>query len=125
MGSDAQRRALEAKAVQETLPLLDGVLGGSAATAATASAACNCLGALCTGSSALAAELREMGALTSLVGLLASKVAPNGLKTNACEALAAAGDVSVTLVHASAFDEMVGLGPRAHNTIEVRLSSEG
>lgn len=41
------------------------------------------------------------------------------------EALAAAGDVSVTLVHASAFDEMVGLGPRAHNTIEVRLSSEG
>ena len=96
VGSDAQRRALEAKAVQETLPLLDGVLGGSAATAATASAACNCLGALCTGSSALAAELREMGALTSLVGLLASKVAPNGLKTNACEALAAAVENDAT-----------------------------
>jgi len=96
VGSDAQRRALEAKAVQETLPLLDGVLGGSAATAATASAACNCLGALCTGSSALAAELREMGALTSLVGLLASRVAPNGLKTNACEALAAAVENDAT-----------------------------
>ena len=41
------------------------------------------------------------------------------------EALAAAGGVSVTLVHASAFDEMVGLGPRADNTIEVRLSREG
>lgn len=43
---------------------------------------------------------------------------------SAREALARAGDVSVTLVHASAFDEMVGLGVRADNTIEVRLSKE-
>lgn len=40
------------------------------------------------------------------------------------EALAPAGTVSVTLVHASAFDEMVGLGPRANNRIEVPLTPE-
>lgn len=38
------------------------------------------------------------------------------------EALAVAGEVAVTLVHASAFDEMVGLGPRAANTIEVPVA---
>ena len=37
-------------------------------------------------------------------------------------ALAGAGDVTVTLVHASAFDEMAGLGPRVANHIEVPLS---
>ena len=37
-------------------------------------------------------------------------------------ALAGAGEVTVTLVHASAFDEMVGLGPRVVNRIEVPLS---
>jgi hypothetical protein len=37
-------------------------------------------------------------------------------------ALAGAGEVTVTLVHASAFDEMVGLGPRVANRIEVPLS---
>ena len=35
---------------------------------------------------------------------------------------ALAGEVTVTLVHASAFDEMVGLGPRVANRIEVPLS---
>ena len=40
------------------------------------------------------------------------------------EALSPAGPVTVTLAHASAFDEMVGLGPRAENTIEVRLSNQ-
>ena len=39
------------------------------------------------------------------------------------EALAGAGGVAVTLVHASAFDEMVGLGPRADNAIEVPLQN--
>lgn len=43
---------------------------------------------------------------------------------SAREALAAAGELSITLVHASAFDEMVGLGPRADNTIEVRLADQ-
>ncbi len=40
------------------------------------------------------------------------------------EALAAAGAVSITLTHASAFDEMVGLGSRADNRIEVRLGGD-
>ena len=40
------------------------------------------------------------------------------------EALALVGALSITLVHASAFDEMVGLGPRADNTIEVPLSNQ-
>jgi hypothetical protein len=39
-------------------------------------------------------------------------------------ALAAAGIVSATLLHASAFDEMVGLGSRADNRIEVRLGED-
>ena len=39
-------------------------------------------------------------------------------------ALAAAGIVSATLLHASAFDEMVGLGLRADNRIEVRLGED-
>ena len=73
-GADAQRHAREARALEAVVPLLDGVLGGSAASAATATAACDCLGALCTGSSALAADLRTMGALQSVVGLLSAKV---------------------------------------------------
>ena len=92
VGADAQRAAREAGALAAVLPLLDGVLGGSAATAATASAACGCLGALCTGSSALASELRELGGLQSVVGLLSSRAAPNGLKASACEALGAAAE---------------------------------
>ena len=45
--------------------------------------------------------------------------------SSAREALAGVGDIAVTLVHASAYDEMVGLGPPADNTIEVRLSGGG
>ena len=71
------------------LPLLDGVLAGNGSQAATAEAACVALAELCRGSSAIAAEMRTLGALQSVVGLLSAPSAPPNLRVAACEVIGA------------------------------------
>lgn len=87
VGPDAQRRARDAGALEALLPLLDGVLGGNGSQAATAEAVCHALHQLCRGASAMASELRSLGGLQSLNGLLSAPAAPPLLRVAACGAL--------------------------------------
>ena len=90
VGVEAQKRARDAGALEALLPLLDGVLAGNGSQAATAEAACSALAELCRGSSAIASELRTLGALQTMVGLLSAPTAPPALRVSACDAIGAA-----------------------------------